>query len=127
MDKKPGYICQINYELGNGKGINVHCNFVEGATSREMSAEMDTVFEALEMQRLKRLEIPAVRGKLEEQRERLRVEKENLQKLTLRSQAGKLNSQEKSHFEQCRGNIEHFEKMIPEGEAFLAELEGKAA
>lgn len=127
MEKKPGYICQINFELGSGKGMSVHCNFPEGATSREMSAEMDTVFDALEHQRLKRLEIPAVRGKLEEQRERIRVEKENMQKLTLRAQAGKLNSQEKSHFEQSLASIEHFEKMIPEGEAFLAELESKAA
>lgn len=127
MEKKPGYICQINFEIGGGKQIGIHCNFPEGATSRDMSREMDTVFDALEHQRLKRLEIPAVRGKLDEQRERLRIEKENMQKLALRAQAGKLTTQERSQFDQSRGAIEHFEKIIPEGEAFLAELEAKAA
>lgn len=127
MEKKPGYICQINYEIGNGRAVSVHCNFAEGAQPREMSAEMDKVFDALDHQRLKRLEIPAVKGKIDEQRERLRLERENIQKLTLKAQAGKLSTPERAQFDAASNNIQHFERLIPEGEQFLAELEAKAA
>jgi hypothetical protein len=125
--KPVGYIFDTSYDLGNGKTVAIHGNFPVGFSAREMSAELDIVFDAMDHQRLKRLEIPAVRGKIEEQKNRLQEYKDEANKLVLKQQADRMTSAEKSAYESHLKNIEIFTEAIEEGEVFLADLEAKAA
>jgi len=123
-DKNVGYIYTLNFALGQDKNISINGNFDKGSTPSEMSAELDKVMEALEKQRIKRLELPTAEGALEDQKERLEQEKKELAKLAGKS---KLTTAEQSQASTHNSTIERLEEVIPKGEAFVAELRKKAA
>lgn len=123
-DKNVGYLFTLNFALGQDKNVSVNGNFAKEATPADMSAELDKVFEALDKQRIKRLELPAVEGTLNDQKDRLEQEKKSLAKLAGKS---KLTTAEQSQASQHHSTIERLEEVIPEGEIVLADLRKKAA
>lgn len=64
-----GYVWSMNTNLGDGKMMQITGNFAKGATSKEMTAELDKCAKVMQIQRLKLLEIPASEGALRTQAE----------------------------------------------------------
>jgi hypothetical protein len=126
-EAKPGYIFQAQHELGNGKQIAIHGNFPVGASVKDMFDEMDKVLEAMELQHTKRLKIPAIKGKLEEQKHALEQAQKDIGQYSLKEQAGKLKGQEESQFRVLEKNISLYKEAIPEGEEFLKGVEKELA
>jgi hypothetical protein len=123
MEAKPGYIFQAQHELGNGKQIAIHGNFAIGASVKDMFEEMDKVLDAMELQHTKRLKIPAIKGKLEEQKNALEQAEKDMGQYALKEQAGKLKGQEESQYRVLEKNISIYKEAIPEGEELLASVE----
>ena len=122
--KKVGYMFTVNYAVGQDKNIQIVGNFSEGDTAEVMGEKMDTVFSALEKQRVRRLQLPTAKEALEDQIERLGEEKKKLSELAARPRlVGQAETQAKQHKE----TIRVLEEVIPKGIAFVAELELKAA
>lgn len=123
-DKKVGYMFTVNYAVGQDKNIQIVGNFPEGADHETMGVEMDKVFQACEKQRVKRLELPTAQQALSDQIDRLTTEKAALAELAKKPKlVGALETQHRQHLE----TIRRLEEVIPKGEAFVAELEKKAA
>jgi hypothetical protein len=126
--EKPGYIFQLSHQIGQASQLSVHGNFKEGASAEEMTAELDKVFAAIDMQDLKRMKIPTVEGEVRDQESRLAQLKQEMQKLSLRGQASKLGTAEKVQYEQHATNIDFLENTaIPRGKEILSELKKQAA
>ena len=122
--KKVGYMFTVNYAVGQDKNIQIVGNFPEGADPEVMGAEMDKVFSACEKQRVRRLELPTAQQALSDQKDRLETEKAALMELGKKPKlVGALQTQHTQHIE----TIRRLEEVIPKGEAFVAELELKAA
>lgn len=126
-ERKPGYQFSCTIDLGQGKQTQVIGNFYRDADVPEMTAELDKVWQALDKQRIKRLELPTAQQALSDQNDKLCELKTEVGKLSLKKQAGHLTSAEKSQMENHLATIQRLEEVIPRGEAFVAELERKAA
>ena len=122
--KKVGYMFTVNYAVGTDKNIQVVGNFPEGADPECMGTELDKVFKAMDRQRLLRLQLPTAQEALSDQKERLEEEKKALAVLAAKPKlVGVAETYHKQHLE----TIRRLEEVIPKGEAFVAELEKKAA
>jgi chromosome segregation ATPase len=121
MDKKEvGYLFQVTQQLKQDLSINISGNFAKGATSQEMSTELDRCLEALAIQSLKRMKIPAVQDALEQQKERLTEEKAKLAQLQAKP---RLVGAEQHNVKGLQEVIAKLEEVIPKGEEHLAELQ----
>jgi uncharacterized coiled-coil DUF342 family protein len=118
-----GYVFTINYNLGDGKQLQVVGNFSKGATKQEMNAELDKIRQVFRRQRLVELEIPAVSNGLQEQGEKLDNVIKQLD--TLRDQyreTAKIPVQVRQQFHTLEETIRKMEEAIPAGKMYLAQM-----
>jgi hypothetical protein len=125
-NKKVGYVFQASMQIGEGIAISVSGNFQENSDSKEMVKEMDKVLAALEVQNVKRMKIPAVKGALRDQEDAVVRDKKHIEELKFKQQESKLNQHEKAQLESSLVRLKQIEEQVEKGREILAALEKEA-
>ena len=118
-----GYVWSMNYNLGDGKVLQVTGNFAKSASKQEMSVELDKMTAVMKRQRIIQLELPTMTESLRAQARQADDLTNQLEDMIERKGQNKWNVQEKSVAENLRENIRKLrEEMLPAGKEALAEL-----
>lgn len=118
-----GYVWSMNTNLGDGKMIQVTGNFDKGASPLEMSKEIDKVSKALQIQRLKQLEIPTTTRELENQAQAADVMQDDLDRLVEQHKGlARVPQQTKALMDNTRENVRKFGERIQAGKEHLDRL-----
>jgi len=127
MSDKPGYLFQASIQIGERMALTVSGNLPLEADQKKIEGELDRIFSAMEKQELKRMKIPVVRGKLEEQKEAYDKAKKIYEELAFQEQGRKLSSAEKSQQDTSNKQIAFLAEAIVKGQEYLDSLEKEAA
>lgn len=127
MSDKPGYLFQTSIQIGERMALTVSGNLPIDASPKEIESELDRIFNAMEKQELKRMKIPVVRGKLEEQKEAYEKAKKIYEELAFQEQGRKLSSAEKAQQDTSNKQIAFLAEAILRGQEYLDSLEKEAA
>lgn len=127
MNDKPGYLFQTSIQIGERMALTVSGNLPLDASSKDIEAELDRIFNAMEKQELKRMKLPAIKGALLDQKDALERTKKRYEELAFQEQARKLNNAEKAQQETCFKQIASLTEQVEKGEEILAVMEKEAA
>lgn len=120
---KAAYVWSMNTNLGDGKMLQVTGNFSKGASTAEMSGEVDKIAKVFAIQRLKLLEIPTCEGALRDQARAADHFTDELDKLIDENrEKERVPSNIKQHMENLRENIRKTAENIEEGKRHLDTL-----
>jgi hypothetical protein len=124
-----GYVFTLNYNLGDGKMLQIVGNFPRGAKAVDMNAELDKVRRVFKRQRLVELEIPTLSGALEDKAREADAYTMQLEEVIERNASKeRMTSSERAIADNIRENIRKYqEEIIPLGKTRLAELMAQLA
>jgi hypothetical protein len=118
-----GYVWSINANLGDGKMLQVTGNFIKGASTRDMSDEIDRIAKVFQIQRIKQLEIPVMERELRAQAEAGDKYSDDLDRMIeLNRDKIKLNSNEKAQMDNIRENVRLIGDNLERGKKRMDEL-----
>jgi archaellum component FlaC len=127
MSDKPGYLFQASLQIGERMALTVSGNLPLDAQPKQIEAELDRVFNAMEKQELKRMKIPAIKGALMDQKNALENTKKRYEELCFQEQGRHLNTAEKTQKETCFKQIATLKEQVANGEEILEAAKKEAA
>lgn len=128
-----GYVWSMNTNLGDGKMMQITGNFAKGATSKEMTAELDKCAKVMQIQRIKLLEIPTCEGALRTQAEAgdkfqddlERMVEENREKVKIRTDVQNMMHTLEENIRRTAENLEVGKRHLDHLIATLEKLENE--